>query len=258
MKIAKGILVAAFLAICTNVNSSSPAENHPQIRQKYHKNIESLIEPLKTNGFNIKEYLSDPRFEIYQGISKKFIDSPENKINDIKEYKKIIGFDEKAKKIKKFVLENKIYLEESEKKYKIAKEITAAIIGVESDFGVHKGKYNPFNAYVSMYVESYRKEFAKNQIKELLIFSRKNNIDVLSMKSSYAGAIGYGQFIPSSLNKWFIGNEIYNMKSNIMSVSNYLSDIMKEKNEIRLAIFAYNQNQLYVQAIIDLAKEAKK
>ena len=91
-----------------------------------------------------------------------------------------------------------------------------------------------------------------------MIFSRKNNIDVLSMKSSYAGAIGYGQFIPSSLNKWFIGNEIYNMKSNIMSVSNYLSDIMKEKNEIRLAIFAYNQNQLYVQAIIDLAKEAKK
>ena len=54
MKIAKGILVAAFLAICTNVNSSSPAENHPQIRQKYHKNIESLIEPLKTNGLLIQ------------------------------------------------------------------------------------------------------------------------------------------------------------------------------------------------------------
>lgn len=41
------------------------------------------------------------------------------------------------------------------------------------------------------------------QLEELLEFVEKKNMDVLSMKSSYAGAMSYAQFIPYSLNRWW-------------------------------------------------------
>src|SRR3989344_2561515 len=106
----------------------------------------------------------------------------------------------------------------------LLKELIASVIGIESEFGEIEGEYNPFNVYVSLYVKDYKKEFAKTHLKELLILCKKNNLDVFNLRSSYAGAISYGQFLPSSLNLWFIGNDLCSMDNNIFSVANYLYD----------------------------------
>ena len=220
--------------------------------------LSSLIEIFDKKGYDIKKLIEDPRFKIYDGISDRFKKSAERKIEHIDDYKRVLGFDTKKAKIFSFIDENSDQLQLAEETYGISKYVIAAIIGIESDFGKNIGSFNPFNAYVSMYLENYRADFAEAQLVELLEFSKKNNIDILDLKSSYAGAMSYAQFIPYSLNKWFVGSDIFNMDNNIMSIGNYLAYFMERTGTIEKSVFRYNPSSLYTEAVLQLAGEAEK
>lgn len=238
----------------TNKNSQTEIISNSE----YKKDLLLLKDYLEKKGFKIDSLLKDSRFEIYNKIGDRFKKAPEIKINNLEQYKERIGYAYKKEKISEFINNNLEKLLEAEKTYKIDKEIIASVLGIESDFGKVIGKYNSFNVYVSLYLENYKKEFSKTQLEELLRFCKKNKLDVFNLKSSYAGAISYAQFIPSSLNRWFIGEEVYNMENNILSVANYLSYFKKRTGSLEKAIYRYNPSNLYVQAVIALSKDAKK
>jgi len=220
--------------------------------------LSSLIEIFEKKGYDIKKLIEDPRFKIYDGISDRFKKSAERKIEHIDDYKRVLGFDAKKAEIFNFIDENSDQLQNAEETYGISKYVIAAIIGIESDFGKNIGSFNPFNAYVSMYVENYRADFAEAQLLELLEFSKKNKIDILDLKSSYAGAMSYAQFIPYSLNKWFVGSDIFDMDNNIMSIGNYLAYFMERTGTIEKSVFRYNPSSLYTEAVLQLAGEAEE
>lgn len=225
---------------------------------KYEDNLSSLIEYFKKKGFEIDGLLQDPRFKIYEGIGDRFRKSAERKSHGLKEYKRILGFEHKSAKIVDFINTHFKQLEKAEKTYGISKFVISAIIGVETAFGEYIGEHNPFNAYVSMYAVDYRSDFAKAQLEQLLIFTRRNGLDVLSLKSSYAGAMSYAQFIPYSLNKWFVGDELYNMDNNILSVANYLAYFKERTGDIETAVLRYNPSDLYRDAVLALAEAGEK
>lgn len=220
-------------------------------------NLSSLISHLEQKGFDVQPLLDDPRFELYENIVDRFTKSAERKSRSLDSYKKVLNFEDKATKIDAFMEDHSNQLKQAEKKYGIPSSIIAAIIGIESDFGKNVGSYNPFNAYVSMYVNGYRQDFAMTQISELLEFAKRNDIDVLDLKSSYAGAMAFAQFIPYSLNKWFVGDDIFDMNNNIMSVGNYLAYFKERTGDIETAVLRYNPSRLYTQAVMDLAQMAK-
>ncbi|MGF1668801.1 MAG: lytic murein transglycosylase [Balneolaceae bacterium] len=220
--------------------------------------LSALIKTFENKGYDIRKLLEDPRFKIYEGISDRFRKSAERRIDHIDDYKRVLGFEAKKANISDFIRQHSHQLDLAEKTYGISKYVIAAIIGIESDFGKNIGSFNPFNAYVSMYVENYRAEFAEAQLLELLEFSKKNNIDILDLKSSYAGAMSYAQFIPYSLNKWFVGSDIFDMNNNIMSVGNYLAYFKERTGTIEKAVFRYNPSSLYTEAVLLLAGEAEK
>jgi membrane-bound lytic murein transglycosylase B len=220
--------------------------------------IAPLISYLKQEGFEIDKLLKDPRFELYEGISDRFRKSAEKKSHNLDSYKRVLGFETKADQIVKYINEHSEQLKKAEENYGISRYVIAAIIGIESDFGKNVGSYNPFNAYVSMYAENYRQDFAKAQLEELLIFVRRNDIDVFELKSSYAGAMTFAQFIPYSLNKWFVGKDIFDMSNNIMSVANYLDYFKQRTGDIETAVLRYNPSRLYTKAVLDLANTAEQ
>lgn len=221
------------------------------------ENISSLVSYLQEQGFEINSLLDDSRFQLYEDIDERFKKSAEKKSHTLDSYKKILGFDSKARQLNEFIEKHSEQLNKAEQQYGISASVIAAIIGIESDFGQNIGSYNPFNAYVSMYANEYRQDFAKAQIVELLEFTERNNIDVFELKSSYAGAMAYAQFIPYSLNKWFVGDDIFDMNNNIMSVANYLSYFKERTGDIETAVLRYNPSSLYTQAVLDLAKQAR-
>lgn len=219
--------------------------------------LSALISYLEQKGFEVQSLLDDPRFELYEDIVDRFTKSAERKSHNLDSYKRVLNFEDKARNIDAFMANYSSQLKQAEQKYGIPSSVIAAIIGIESDFGKNIGSYNPFNAYVSMYANGYRQDFAKAQIEELLEFTNRKNIDVLDLKSSYAGAMTFAQFIPYSLNKWFVGDDIFDMSNNIMSVGNYLAYFKERTGDIETAVLRYNPSQLYTKAVLDLAKRAR-
>ncbi len=225
------------------VNSVQENISELQILLKKDPRIDKLLE-----NFDLKKH---------ENVVRRFRNSAEKRTMNFEEYKKKIGYEGKRKKINEFIQKNKDVLNAAQKKYGMPVEVIAAILGIESNFGKVTGKYNPFYSYVSIYAQNYRKNFAKSQLEELLAFCKPKNCDIEELKSSYAGAMGYAQFIPSSLNKWFVGNDLYSMKNNIFSIGNYLSHFKKERGSLKKAIHAYNPSELYVRAVMSLAEEVK-
>src|SRR5699024_2625770 len=198
---------------------------------KYKEQLKKVKDYCSKLGFNITPYINDRHFEIYETLDRRFVNSAEKTSFTLQEYKKILRFKEKAKMITHFVDVNRQTLQKAEQKYGIDKFVIAAILGVESDFGKNTGHHNPFNVYVSMIVLDYRADCARAQLKHLLQFAKREQIDVMQLKSSYAGAMGYAQFIPYSLNKWWVGDRLDSMENNIKSIANYLAYFKKRTHD---------------------------
>lgn len=238
--------------------SSSVSEvNFTVENDEYDERLSALVEYLQKQGIDIRSLLEDPRFKIYDNIDDRFKRSAEKKSHTLTSYKQILGFDSKADHILTFIETHSEPLNKAEKTYGISKYVIAAILGVESDFGQVRGSYNPFNAYVSMFAVDYRSDFAKAQLHELLKFVQRKKIDVFELKSSYAGAMTFAQFIPYSMNKWFVGRDIFDMNNNIMSVGNYLAYFKERTGDIETAVFRYNPSDMYTRAVLDLAEVAE-
>lgn len=249
-------------------------QTRQQISRQDSLKIEDLKIELKRKGFDINPFLNSNKFEIYNNIGNIFKTSPESKamkryrevlktgnyevaqnvfLEEYFQYKIKLGLEGKKTKIKGFVADNLEDLVRTEKEYNIEKEMIASVIGIESNFGKNTGRYYAFNSFVSLYAKDYRKDFAITELTELLKFCKKNNRDIF-IKSSYAGAIGFGQFIPSSLNAYFMG-DVYSMKDNINSVANYLKS-NKRNGDVGM-IYSYNPSLFYVMAVMELSELGK-
>lgn len=228
------------------------------VNQEDPARLASLIEYFESKDLDLKSLLDHPKFEIYDGIGDRFRKSAEKKIGTLEDYQRVLGFEDKKSRIGDFMESYSSSLQEAQEAYQIPKYVIAAIIGIESDFGQNIGRYNPLNVYVSMYTENYRADFAKAQLEELLIFTNRNNIDVFELKSSYAGAMSYGQFIPYSINRWFVGDDIFDMRNNIHSIANYLAHFYEVTGSLEGAVYRYNPSSLYRDAVLALANEAEK
>jgi membrane-bound lytic murein transglycosylase B len=231
-----------------------PAGSHP----KYHKQIEQIGKEFKKKGFDLDSLFSDHRFKIYGSIGHKFTHSAERVTPTLSDYKKLLGFKKKIILGAQFVKNHRKALKKAQKKYGISRFVIAAVLGIESDFGRNIGHYNPFNVYVSMLVVNYRSKFAREQLDNLLNFTHRKNLDVLALKSSYAGAMSYAQFTPYSVNKWWVGDKIFDMTNSIMSVANYLHYYKKRTGSLSKAVMRYNPSSLYRDFVLDLGKAIKK
>lgn len=224
----------------------------------YGEQLAELARHFQNRGRLLDSLFRDPRFEIYESIGDRFRGSAEKKSRGMDEYKQILEFDDKTERITAFMDRYADDLRKAEREYGISPYLIAAIIGIESDFGTKNGRYNPFNSYVSMYVTGYRKSFARAQLEELLAFTERMNLDVFELRSSYAGAVSSAQFIPYSLNKWFVGDDIGDMGNSILSVGNYLAYFLERTGDLRTAVIRYNPSGLYADTVLELAKKAEQ
>lgn len=96
-------------------------------------------------------------------------------------------------------------LERAEREYGVPAEVIVAIIGVESKFGKFKGKYRVLDSLVSLVTGFPRRsKFFAGELEEFLILTKENNLDATEILGSYAGAVGYPQFISSSYRNYAV------------------------------------------------------
>lgn len=116
--------------------------------------------------------------------------------------------------------------------YGVNREVIVAIWGIESRFGSNQGRYNLFRTLNTLF-DAYprRSDFFRKELLNYILLCRKNGLDPLKIKGSYAGAFGQAQFMPSSYTAYavdFDGDNrrdlISSMPDIFASIANYLKN----------------------------------
>jgi membrane-bound lytic murein transglycosylase B len=196
----------------------------------------------------------------------------------------------------KFLRQNLRILRKVENKFDVEKEVIVAILMVESRFGENIGKYRVIPALATVALMdspdhlqrnylilregdpdlSYERierlvkkksERAYHELKCFLNIIRHEQIDPLEVYSSYAGAMGMAQFIPSSyliyaLNQKSFDDWLLSKEAAIFSIGNYLKSHGWKKNltteKKKKVLWYYNHSEFYVETILQLAQKLKK
>ncbi|MBB3047185.1 membrane-bound lytic murein transglycosylase B [Litorivivens lipolytica] len=159
------------------------------------------------------------------------ISRPAERTLEWKDYRKIFIQDSRIDQGVEFWREHRATLERAYKQYGVPPQIIVAIIGVETRYGRHKGNYRVLDALATLGFDYPRRaKFFSKQLEEYLLMTREQGLDPLELKGSYAGAMGFGQFIPSSYRAYavdFDGDGVVDIVNNpvdaIGSVANYFA-----------------------------------
>ena len=125
-------------------------------------------------------------------------------------------------------------LQRAEASFGVPSEVVVAILGVETYYGEHMGSYRVIDTLATQAFEfdagTWRSRFGHEQLEHFVLLCKEQGLEPLSLQGSYAGAMGYGQFIPSSYRHYavdFDGDGVADIWNNptdaIGSVANYLS-----------------------------------
>ena len=121
-------------------------------------------------------------------------------------------------------------LAEAEEKYKVPANLIVGLIGVETRYGKIMGRHDIFRSlYTFAFHYPRRAKFFTRELSSFLILAREQGWEVGEMKGSYAGAMGYGQFMPSSYQAYAVDFDadgkiqlVDNVRDAIGSVANYI------------------------------------
>jgi membrane-bound lytic murein transglycosylase B len=104
-----------------------------------------------------------------------------------------------------FWREHATALARAHREFGVPEELIVATIGVETVYGRNMGRFKVFEA-LSMLAFDYppRAALFRSELEALLLLSREIGLDILSIRGSYAGAMGIPQFLPSSYRKYAV------------------------------------------------------
>ena len=147
------------------------------------------------------------------------------------EYRKIFLDEQRIAGGVEFWQQNQETLERAEKEYGVAPEVIVAIIGVETRYGRVTGRHRVVDALMTLAFDyPPRASFFRKELTQFLLLAREEGKNPTSLTGSYAGAMGFGQFIPSSYRNYAVDfdrdgvRDIWQNRTDaIGSVANYFS-----------------------------------
>ena len=142
---------------------------------------------------------------------------------------------------RQFLAEHRQALEQVEQRSGVPAEVIVAIIGVETSYGRNTGNHRVLDALYTLAFnyprsgdparlerEISRAAFFRDELARLFVLARDEQLDVASLKGSYAGAMGMGQFMPSSYLDFAVDGDgdgrrdLFNNRADVFaSIANY-------------------------------------
>ena len=168
----------------------------------------------------------------------KALRRPAEKAKPWHEYRKIYVTDTRISRGRDFWLENKTTLDRAANEFGVDPAIIVSIIGVETNYGRNVGSYKVIDALTTLAFDYYteiekrdsRRKFFMIQLEHLFLLAREQGKDPMTLKGSYAGAMGWGQFMPNSYRNYAVDYDddqfadIWNNPTDaIGSVANYFT-----------------------------------
>lgn len=236
-KVRHGVLLALALAgteqtLAADAGQNNSAEAAQAVSGDYadhpaaKKFIEKMVTEHKFDEAQLKKMLNQAQKKqpILDAIAR-----PAEKTKPWFEYREIFLDQKRIQQGVEFWNENEKILNEASERYGVDPAIIVAIIGVETRYGSFMGNYRVLDALTTLGFDyPPRATFFAGELEHFFLLAREQNQDPLALTGSYAGAMGFGQFIPSSYRSYARDNDgdgfadIWKNKSDaIGSVANY-------------------------------------
>ncbi len=254
----------------------------------------NLKHRLVTDGFSktrIENIFKNPNvFFNPKGVSLFFVHS-ESTLN----YNQFLS-DRSIKNAYAYMEKYKKKLDDAQIRYGVDKTIITAIILVETRFGLYLGHRTVLNTLATMASLDDKKvreklwnsmlsgkkltkkkfnqkamvksKWAYSELKALLKYSSRENINPSEITGSYAGAMGIAQFMPSkALSLAEDGNndghiDLFNHSDAIYSIANYLKHFGWTPSTTRKAahriLYKYNHSNYYVDTLLKISDRLKE
>ncbi|WP_454832316.1 lytic murein transglycosylase B [Pseudoxanthomonas wuyuanensis] len=116
-----------------------------------------------------------------------------------------------------FMARHQAALQRVERQYGVPAEVIVAIVGVETSYGGFTGRHRVIDALYTLgfryprsgnperaAYEHRREQFFRDELAQLFALGHEENLDITALTGSYAGAMGLGQFMPSSYREFAV------------------------------------------------------
>ena len=214
-------LLAALAGLAISLANAGDFANHPETRQF----IDEMVERHHFDRDQLRSLFAETekRDDILAAIARPAESKPWH------EYRPIFLTSSRIEGGVAFWRQYDKIIERASKAYQVDPAILVAIIGVETRYGANTGSYRVIDALSTLAFEyPPRSKFFRSELEQLLILTREEDVDPRTVKGSYAGAMGYGQFIPSSYRHYAVDFDAdgkrdlwYSLDDIIGSVANY-------------------------------------
>lgn len=110
---------------------------------------------------------------------------------------------------RRFLEEHRALLARIEAQTGVPAEVVTAIIGVETSYGTITGRHRVLDALATLgFHYPPRADFFRSELKHLFhLVGEEDHLDIAELRGSYAGAMGWGQFIPSSYRAYAVDGD---------------------------------------------------
>ncbi len=216
------LLIVGLLLSCTS-SSAVDVATYPQLQK--------LIDELQIkHGFSSDQlHQLFGQAEINQNILE--IMGRPGEAKPWPQYRQLFVTVPHANRGSRFWHKHQAVLERAEKSYGVDPAVIVAIIGIESQYGRNAGRIRTLDALTTLGLEYPRRgKFFRSELLNFVLLTREQRLDPLTIKGSYAGAIGAAQFIPSSYRRYavdFDGDDradlMHSRADAIGSVANYFN-----------------------------------
>ena len=156
---------------------------------------------------------------------------------DTKTYISKRSTNKKVQKGTKLFELNENFINSIDKKFSVEKSLLLALMGIETNFGTYVGKMDILSSLATLSFDKRRADFFTKELITILQLIETQKIDHNILYGSWAGAFGYFQFMPSTINNYAIDFdknnviELKSIKDSFASAANYINKIGWKKNQ---------------------------
>ena len=216
------------LLLCFSIGASASTKNLTvdpvKVKQEKKAFIQTLVMQYHFNPSRLNALFQTlhPNQEVIHCMTKPFEKKPWGY------YRNFFLTPERIQLGAQYMKTHHVELMQLQKKYGIPPSIITAIIGVETEYGLHLGKYSVLSAlYTLGFYYPPREKFFRKELMQYFILARDNHLNLQKTKGSYAGALGIPQFMPSSYRRFGVAYHpgapvnLFKNEDAIASVANY-------------------------------------
>jgi membrane-bound lytic murein transglycosylase B len=160
---------------------------------------------------------------------------------------------------------NRDTLARAEAEFGVPASLIVGVIGVETLYGRHTGSFRVIDALSTLAFDfptahpraEARSQFFRDELEQYLSLTQRTGLDPLALRGSYAGAMGWPQFMPSSWSKYaidFDGDskvDLFNSTADVIgSVANYFKTFGWQPGQPTHYPVAFDETRLDKDALL--------